>query len=39
MDTGSKRRAIGILTLLGAILVVIATWTSGENHPQVKSNS
>ena len=32
MDTVSKRRAIGLLTLVGAILVVIATWTSGENQ-------
>jgi len=32
MNTVSKRRAIGLLTLVGAILVVIATWTSGENR-------
>jgi hypothetical protein len=28
----NKRRAIGILAVLGAILVVIASWNSGENE-------
>jgi hypothetical protein len=31
-STLSKRRTISILAVLGAILVMIATWSPGENE-------
>jgi len=32
-STLNKRRAISILAVLGAVLVMIASWNPGQNEP------